>query len=123
MNFRVLGILIPSVAFLSGWATVPVSAQEDSSGSTDETAAILEKIDEQTEIVSSRVGMPVLMELSSALEDDFVEKGIASGRIIDVTLEEVEAALQAAAQTEGVEDDIAAQLLKHRGSYRFILPE
>ncbi|MFK7849666.1 MAG: hypothetical protein AB8D78_01710 [Akkermansiaceae bacterium] len=42
-----------------------------------------------------------------------------SGFIIPATLEEVEAALKAAALTPETEDDKAALILKHRGSYRF----
>ncbi len=48
-----------------------------------------------------------------------VEEPDADGWIVDVTLDEVVAALAAAAKTPGSEDDIVAKRMAHRGSYRY----
>jgi hypothetical protein len=53
---------------------------------------------------------------------DPVEEARENGFIIEATLEQVEAALAAAATTPDLEDDKRALDLKHRGSYRFYSP-
>ncbi len=71
--------------------------------------------------ISKEVGMaaPLDEELIDGV-DPVVEQW-ESGYIIPATLQEVKAALAAAAATPDREDDIQALILKHRGSYRFFL--
>lgn len=77
---------------------------------------------EQKRIVARlQISAPMEIELENGI--DPVAEAYRSGYIVDATLEEVEAALKAAAATPELEDDKAALRLRHRGSYRFFAPD
>jgi len=83
------------------------------------------KMNRKAEKVRSRLGIPAPMDASETTDpitgyDPMLELH-QSGLIVPATLEEVEAALEAAAATPDPEDDRAALRIKHRGSYRFFL--
>lgn len=80
--------------------------------------ALREEIDFAASAIESRVGVSACLEL---LEEgnNAIEEAYDSGWIIDVSLEDVEAALEAACKTPELEDDIEAARLAHRGSYRY----
>ncbi len=69
--------------------------------------------------VQDRVGMSAPMEIVIEAGTDPVIEAVNDGLIVDASLEQVEAALAAAAATPDPEDDLRALELKHRGSYRF----
>lgn len=73
--------------------------------------------------VQDTVEMSAPMELEYEAGVDPVVEAYDLGVIVDVTLEQVEAALAAAALTPEIEDDQAALELKHRGTYRFFCGE
>jgi hypothetical protein len=79
----------------------------------------------QARLITGRLGISAPLDATETTDPatgiDVIEELHASGFIIPVTLEEVEAALQAAALTPETADDRAALILKHRGSYRFFL--
>ncbi len=85
--------------------------------------ARIARMDSEVNLIASRLGMSAPMEEDGQIAPGFIERAYAEGGIVDVTLEEVEAAIGAAAKTPGTGDDIDAQVLKHRGSYRFFAPE
>lgn len=82
-----------------------------------------EALDAAITEVQERVEMSAPMELEIEAGVDPVIEAVELGLIVDVSLEEVEAALAAAAATPEIEDDQRAMLLKHRGSYRFFCGE
>ncbi len=69
--------------------------------------------------VQDRVQMSAPMAIETEAGIDPVVEAVNLGLIVDATLEQVEAALAAAAATSDPEDDLRALELKHRGSYRF----
>ena len=113
---------ISATTVLDSGADSQAAASPDSPVATEEDAAVARMEEQKAEIIT-RVGMSAPMELPEAGEEDFIEKAREEGWMIEVTLEEVEAALKAAAATPSHEDDIAAMRLAHRGSYRFYLDE
>ena len=64
-----------------------------------------------------QISAPMELELENGI--DPVAEAVENGFIVEATLEEVEAALAAAAATPELDDDQAALTLKHRGSYRY----
>ena len=83
----------------------------------------VELMDRKKLEIGKRVGMSSCLEISDAGEKGLVTMALEQGLILEVTLEEVEAALKAAAATPQREDDLAAMNLAHWGSYRFFLDE
>ncbi|MES2995810.1 MAG: hypothetical protein V4733_03275 [Verrucomicrobiota bacterium] len=74
--------------------------------------------------IRRRIGMPV--QLVAGVDpgmDAEIEEMRRTGWLVDVTVEEIEAVLQAAAATSEIEDDQAATELAHRASCRFFLNE
>ena len=69
--------------------------------------------------VETSVGMSAPMESETVDGVDPVQEAADLGWIIDVSLDEVESALDSAAATATADDDIEAMRLKHQGSYRF----
>jgi hypothetical protein len=88
----------------------------------DDQAAI-RRMDARKMEILSRVGMSAPLDATETTDPvtgvDSVQELYDSGFIIPATLEDVESALHAAAQTPEAEDDTAALILMHRGSYRF----
>ena len=134
MKKRILQILA-----LCSLVALVSSAAEFSNKSNDE-AARLEKEDQRVMLdhqaavgrmkdrkmkILSRVGMSAPLDATETTDPitgvDSIQELYDSGFIIPATLEEVEAALKAAAMTPETEDDTAALILRHRGSYRFFL--
>ena len=71
--------------------------------------------------IRQRIQMPAILEVcEDPGEEAEVTELFHSGWIVDASLEEVEAALQAAAKTLTSDDDVAARILAHRASCRFI---
>lgn len=98
--------------------------KEDQQVLPDHQAAVSRMKDRKNEILS-RVGMSAPLDATETTDPssgaDSIQELYDSGFIIPATLEDVEAALHAAAQTPETEDDTAALILMHRGSYRFFL--
>lgn len=127
MKKRLIPILSTALALTAAaWSALAFSAEEPA---TAEEAAAVEKAQARGRMVSKqqdiikRLGMSAPMELPEPGEVDFVAEAQANGWIVEATLEEVEAALKAAAATPSPDDDAAAMRLVHRGSYRFYLDE
>ena len=105
----------------------PESPPEEAPGgavSTDELESREEPVNEEAlEAAIAEVGDRVQMSAPMAIEIDAgvdpVLEAVSLGLIVEATLEQVEAALAAAAATPDPEDDLRALELKHRGSYRF----
>ncbi len=95
---------------------------ESSEPAADTPEVVAAKLDHDQKQVRDRVGIAALMEVDPDAGPDLVAEGVRSGYIIEVTLEEVEAALASAAATPDPEDDKRALDLRHRGSYRFFSP-
>ena len=95
-------------------------ATEDSAKVQAAEAEAQAQMDEAKIEVFERVGISAPMDLEMIHGVDSVEEARKLGLIVDVTLEEVEAALADAATTPEVEDDIEALRLKHFGSYPFL---
>lgn len=98
--------------------------KEDQRVLPDQQAALGRMKTRKMEILS-RLGMSAPLDATETTDPitgvDSIQQLYDSGFIIPATLEEVEAALHAAAQTPEPEDDTAALILMHRGSYRFFL--
>ena len=107
------------------WAAIALSAEPPATGKDQlaKNAALLVRMDAKKADILKRAGMAAPLELPEAGEEDFVAQAQAEGRIIEVTLDQVEAALKAAAATTSTIDDAAAMKLAHWGSYRFFLDE
>lgn len=94
-------------------------------GSTAPEIASREKMDRKAEKIRNRLGIPSPLDASQTADPltgyDPMMELYESGLIVPATLEQVEAALKAAAATPDPEDDRAALILKHRGSYRFFV--
>lgn len=99
---------------------------EGERGPVDDQVEVQRMEDQKCEILV-RVGMAATLDAAETTDPstgiDPVLKIYDSGFIISATLEEVEAALHAAAQTPETEDDTNALILMHRGSYRFFINE
>lgn len=130
-TLAVIPILALSTSAIIGWSAVTRAETEpantavgDFAGAMEESPANQARIAQmkykKADIIE-RVGMSAPMELPEPGEHDFIAKAKEMGWIIDTTLEQVEAALKAAAATPSAEDDIAAMRLAHRGSYRFFM--
>lgn len=92
-----------------------------SPGSTDQE--IVARMDARMNLIASRLAMAAPIEKGSINEERLIARNLADGTIVEVSLEEVESISNAAAKTPEIEDDIAADRLKHCGSYRFFLPD
>jgi hypothetical protein len=109
----------------SGTITGPapaIAAEREAIGADQELSR---RMRSQQEIISRRLGISAPLDAAETTDPatgiDAIQELYDSGFIVPATLEEVEAALEAAAQTPEPEDDQAALILKHRGSYRFFL--
>jgi hypothetical protein len=93
------------------------------SGAEDQSLTLQMK--QQESRIVHRLGMSAPLDAAETTDPatgvDSIQELQDSGFIIPATLEQVEAALKAAAHTPDSEDDKAALILKHRGSYRFFL--
>jgi hypothetical protein len=96
----------------------PDSGANGESPEDTESSSLRRDLDRVASEIRSKTGMSSCLEISED-GDHSVEEAYAAGWIVDVTLQEVEAALKAAAATPGFDDDIAAKRLAHRGSYRY----
>jgi len=89
------------------------------------TERAIQRMNKRAAEVSRRVGMASSFDANETTDPstgvDIIKELSDSGVIVPATLEEVEAALAAAALTPETDDDKAALILKHRGSYRFFL--
>ncbi len=128
-TIKLAAILLPSLALLGvtafaldSGADSQAAASPGSPVATEDAAAVARMEEQKAEIIT-RVGMSAPMELPEDDEEDFVTEAQKIGWIVEVSLDEVEAALKAAAATPSHDDDIAAKRLAHRGSYRFYLDE
>ncbi len=78
-----------------------------------------EGIQSAEERVESALTITASMAVDETADIDPVAEAESFGLIIRVTLDEVKAALAAAAATPGKDDDAAALRLLHFGSYRY----
>ena len=85
--------------------------------------ARIARMDREKKRISERLGVSSPMEREFVNGKDILADVIASGYLIETTLDEVEAALKQASQTADLEDDKAALELMHRGTFRFFAPE
>lgn len=87
--------------------------------------ARVQMMKQQEKRIIERLGISAPLDADETTDPatgvDSIQELYDSGFIIPATLEQVEAALTAAALTPDPEDDKAALILKHRGSYRFFL--
>lgn len=104
---------------------IPSSSPAPVSEPTAEQAAELRaKLDRAANDVRDRLHMPAMLEISDdPAEEAEIAELYRSGWITEATVEEVEAALKAAAATTTLEDDVAARILAHRASCRYFLKE
>lgn len=104
--------------------TGEVSPDKSEAASAAEAAEMRTKLDRAAKNVRDRLHMSAMIEVS---DDPGEEAEIAelyrSGWIIEATVDEVEAALKAAAATPALEDDVAARCLAHRASCRYFFKE
>ncbi len=129
-------ILALSASAVIGWSAITRASQADQSAaggtSPDATSseaeapvdqARIDRMEAERKRIAERVGMSAPMEVELVNGKDPIREAVENGFIVEATLEEVEAALAAALRTSDLEDDIAAQRLKHQGSYRYFEPE
>lgn len=103
-------------------ATQTADSEESDQAAADMAAAV-ERMNAQKLKIGTSLGMSAPMEIDTEGGADPVMDLYNSGMIVNVTLEEVEKAMADAAATPDPEDDKVALDLKHRGSYRFFLPD
>jgi hypothetical protein len=127
--------LIPIIALTSlaafCWTAVAAPEKQDSAREAEITpespaekeAAAIQRMETEQERISERLQISAPMEVELVNGVDPVMEAYENGFIIEATLEQVEAALAAAAKTPDLEDDLKALELKHRGSYRFFAPD
>lgn len=90
--------------------------------SSECSAEVRGKLDRAAAKVRASLHRSSMLEASDdPAENAEIEELHHSGWIIKATVEEVEAALQAAALTPTEEDDVAARILAHRASCRYYL--
>lgn len=110
-------------------STQPLSRRADVSEDRNRDSPLdpqlLQRMEAQRENIISRLGMSAPLDADETTDHttgiDAIQELQETGFIIPATIEEVESALRAAAETPDPEDDQAALILKHRGSYRFFL--
>ena len=107
---------------IGGTLSVPGSVESSRPLDPAEEARV-SRMEARINLIASRLGMAAPMEKGFPYEERMIARNLADGTIVEVTLEEVEAAVAAAATTPDTQDDIAAERLKHCGSYRFFAPE
>lgn len=120
--------LIPAAAALSlvTWSAIALAADPagrvasaTAENPAAERAAALSRMEAAQATIIQRLCISAPMELELENGVDPVAEARGNGLILDVSLEQVEAALAAAAKTPELEDDQRAMNLKHWGSYRF----
>ncbi len=110
---------IPSLVAIAALTWTAIAGPPVQKEPETEAAAVLQRMDQKKALIIERLAMSAPMELENVDGVDLVEESRRLGFVAEVTLEEVEAALAAAAQTPSAEDDIQAIRLMHWGSYRF----
>lgn len=134
MKTRSLVAILAATAALSAWLLARPSATPASQTAREanirseaadsaELAASIGRMEREQKRIAERLGMSAPMEVELINGVDPVMEALENGFIIEATLEEVEAALAKAAATPEIEDDIEALRLKHRGSYRYFVPD
>lgn len=132
MKHRILPLfaLCSLVALASSLEEQTTTTKEESSASAERISKTTDQsrtqqMKQQEKRIIQRLGISAPLDADETTDPttgtDSIQELYDSGFIIPATLEQVEAALQAAAQTPDPEDDKAALVLKHRGSYRFFL--
>lgn len=96
-----------------------VVANQTQQSMSDQEA--VQAMDAAKEEIEERLDITAPLELDLQNGVDPVIVAAEEGMIVEATIEQVEAALAAAAATPEPEDDIEAIILKCRGSYRFFL--
>lgn len=112
---------IASTLVVTIFAWVTTAKSQEPPAEAEETPS--QRMEARQQEIFERIGLPAPMELPEPGEPDFAAEAIESGWIMEVTLEEVEAALEAAKATPSREDDVVAMRMAHRGSYRFFLDD
>ncbi len=119
-----LGLRVFALPDKAGDASTDNAATIENATSTEMAAEMRVKMDRAAANVRERLHMSAMLEVSDdSAEEAEIAELYRSGWIIEATVEEVEAALKAAAATPSLEDDIAAQILAHRASCRFFFKE
>ena len=126
-------VLTLSASAVIGWSAITRASQTDKTSeamssshdpSDKKSAAMRVKLDRASAKVRDRLHMSCMIEVSDdPAEEAEIAELFRSGWIIEATVEDVEAARQAATATPGLEDDAAAQALAHRASCRFFFKE
>lgn len=101
------------------WATVP-EVNTDPTKEESEMTLRTEKMNDRKAEIGARLGVSAPLEMPEPGDEDIVA-AMEPGWIIEVTLEEAEAALNAAKQTPEIADDLEAMRLIHRGSFRYYM--
>ena len=99
------------------------SVESKSEIADNQSGSDIAKMDQDEREVEQRVRMSAPMELELENGVDPIAAAVKEGFIIEVSLENVEAAVAAAVLTPDPEDDQRALELMHRGSYRFFVDE
>lgn len=108
---------LSKILLLAAFPVLAQNPQPDAENRNEDVnrAAMKEAVAEVYERV--QMSAPMAVEIEAGV--DPVEEAVDLGLIVEVSLEEVEAALAAAAATPDPQDDLVAMDLRHRGSYRF----
>jgi hypothetical protein len=131
---KVIPIIALSISAIFGWSAITRASQTEASTAKDIAPSTpdqafpvdsdrVAQMDREINRIASRLGVSAPMEDSQLIDSREIQRMADEGFIVDVTLEEVEAAVSAAAKTPETGDDIDALVLKNRGSYRFFAPE
>jgi hypothetical protein len=108
------------IKWTDSWLSRGGNFRSKQTGKSGETTATMSRsgLESAKAEILARAGTTSCLEVTEP-GDTGIDDAYNEGIIVDATLEEVEAALAAAAATPGFEDDIAAKRLAHRGSYRY----
>jgi hypothetical protein len=120
--FAMIGFVTWQTALSEEVASSPISPTESQADvATSSVSEEEQRLVAAEELIRDRINIAPMFVQQEGSETDQVVDLQAMGMIIEVTLEEVEAALAAAAATEEPEDDIEAARLQQWGSYRYYL--
>jgi len=119
MNNRLKFMLASLVVLGSAFAWASQVTETPSDGPEDRVA----KMDQECKLIIENLKVAPFMEVELENDVDPVSKLEESGFIVEISREEVEAAVAAAVATPDPDDDQRALELMHRGSYRFYLDQ
>jgi hypothetical protein len=123
-GFSMMLVAAPGLAADAGEAAVVATdgKADATRPPVSEESATLKALLIKEQEVRTRLRMPAMLQVSEdPSEEEEIQELYRSGWIIEASLEEVEAAIKAAAATPSPDDDVAAKILAHRASCRFFM--